>query len=108
MRNPGATPANNPIKQSVHPVTQLACASCAPVWPAAYRVRWPDKESDNGFESSAILPRRLKLAGGFVRLSGRAPCLMQPGTLGGRRCASYQEPCPARAIKSAARKSLGS
>ena len=39
-----ATLANNPIKQSVHPVTHLACASCAPVWPAAYRVRWTDSE----------------------------------------------------------------
>ena len=68
---------------------------------------WPDNGSDNEFEISAILPRRLRLAGGSVRLSGRAPCLMQPGTLGGRRCASYQEPCSARAIKSAARKSLG-
>jgi hypothetical protein len=31
--------SNNPIKQSVHPVTHLAVARCAPAWPAAYRVR---------------------------------------------------------------------
>jgi hypothetical protein len=39
---PQALLPNNPIKLSVRPVTQLACASCAPVWPAAYRVRWTD------------------------------------------------------------------
>ena len=33
-------PYNNPIKLSVRPVTHLAVASCAPVQPAAYRVRW--------------------------------------------------------------------
>ena len=32
-------PSNNPMKLSVHPVTHLAFARCAPVWPAAYRVR---------------------------------------------------------------------
>ena len=36
-RNP-ALP-NNAIKLTVHPVTHLACASCAPARPAAYRVR---------------------------------------------------------------------
>jgi hypothetical protein len=36
-------PPNNPIKLSVHPVTHLAVASCAPVWPAAYRVRYADE-----------------------------------------------------------------
>ena len=35
-----AGPPNNPIKLSVHPVTHLALARCAPVWPAAYRVRY--------------------------------------------------------------------
>jgi len=35
-------PPNNPIKQSVHPVTRFACAKRLPVWPAAYRVRWAD------------------------------------------------------------------
>jgi len=36
-----ATAHNNPIKLSVHPVTPLAQdASVAPVWPAAYRVRY--------------------------------------------------------------------
>jgi hypothetical protein len=39
----GEWPANNPIEQSVHPVTHLACASCAPGWPAAHRVRYPDR-----------------------------------------------------------------
>ena len=33
------TQSNTPIKQTVHPVTHLACARRAPVWPAAYRVR---------------------------------------------------------------------
>jgi hypothetical protein len=33
---------NNPIKLTVHPVTQLAVASCAPIRPAAYRVRSAD------------------------------------------------------------------
>jgi hypothetical protein len=32
-------PSNLPIKLTVHAVTQLACASCAPAWPAAYRHR---------------------------------------------------------------------
>ena len=41
--NRPATPPNNPIKLSVHPVTHLAAARCAPVWPAAYRVRWTDR-----------------------------------------------------------------
>ena len=40
-------PPNNPIKQSVHPVTHLACARCAPVWPAAYRVRYTDTGTMN-------------------------------------------------------------
>jgi hypothetical protein len=31
--------SNNAIKLTVHPVTHLAVARCAPVWPAAYRVR---------------------------------------------------------------------
>jgi len=31
---------NNPIKLTVQPVTQLAGASCAPVWPATYRARY--------------------------------------------------------------------
>jgi len=34
---------NNPIKLSARPVTHLAVASCAPVRPAAYRVRWAAK-----------------------------------------------------------------
>jgi hypothetical protein len=38
---------NNPIKQSVHPVTHLALARCAPVWPAAYRVRYTDTGTMN-------------------------------------------------------------
>ena len=33
-------PSNNPIKLSVLPVTHLASARCAPVRPAAYRVRY--------------------------------------------------------------------
>ena len=37
--NVGNVLPNNPIKQSVHPVTPLAVASGAPVQPAAYRVR---------------------------------------------------------------------
>ena len=40
------TLANNPIKQSAHPVTHLACASCAPVWSAAYRVRYAESNRD--------------------------------------------------------------
>ena len=40
-----ASPPNNPIKLSVQPVTHLAVARCAPVWPAAYRVRWADSTS---------------------------------------------------------------
>ena len=39
VMNVKGVPSNNPIKQTVQPVTQLACASGAPVWPAAYRVR---------------------------------------------------------------------
>jgi hypothetical protein len=36
----GSTQSNNPIKQSVRPITPLAKnASVAPVRPAAYRVR---------------------------------------------------------------------
>jgi hypothetical protein len=38
----GWPPSNNPIKLTVHPVTHLAVARCAPVWPSAYRVRWTD------------------------------------------------------------------
>jgi hypothetical protein len=40
----GIEPPNNPIKLTVHPVTPLAVASGAPVWPAAYRVRSADTE----------------------------------------------------------------
>jgi hypothetical protein len=35
--------SNKPIKLTVRSVTQLACASCAPARPAAYRRRWTDK-----------------------------------------------------------------
>ena len=38
-RSACATPYNMPIKLSVRPVTHLACASCAPARPAAYRRR---------------------------------------------------------------------
>jgi hypothetical protein len=38
-------PSNNPIKLTVHPVTPLAVATGAPVWPAAYRVRWTDSKT---------------------------------------------------------------
>ena len=35
-------PHNMPIKLSVRSVTHLACASCAPARPAAYRRRYAD------------------------------------------------------------------
>jgi len=60
-RDNPATPPNNPIKQSVHPVTHLACARCAPVWPAAYRVRWA--VWDNDLNESE--PDRTLLAGSY-------------------------------------------
>ena len=37
-------PSNNPMKLSVRPVTPLACASVAPVRPAAYRRRYTHSE----------------------------------------------------------------
>jgi len=43
-------PPNNPIKQTVHPVTHLAVARCAPIWPAAYRVRYTDTGKDRDGE----------------------------------------------------------
>jgi hypothetical protein len=36
----GATPPNNPIKLTVHPVTHLACTRCAPGRPARYAERY--------------------------------------------------------------------
>ena len=39
ISEPPGSPSNNPIKLTVHSVTHLALARCAPVWPAAYRVR---------------------------------------------------------------------
>ena len=47
--------SNNPIKLSVHPVTPLAGASVAPVWPAAYRVRY------TGFRTQTREGRRVLL-----------------------------------------------
>ena len=41
----GTMPSNKPIKLTVRSVTQLACASCAPSRPAAYRQRWPDNQT---------------------------------------------------------------
>jgi len=40
--NVGAKLSNKPIKLTVRSVTQLACASCAPARPAAYRQRCTD------------------------------------------------------------------
>jgi len=40
----GTVPSNKPIKLTVRFVTQLACASCAPARPAAYRQRYTHSE----------------------------------------------------------------
>ena len=64
-------PSNNPIKQTVRPVTQLACASCAPARPAAYRVRSADQNGLKNRMANVIATTSEAVRGSRGRASNR-------------------------------------